>query len=156
MLHNTRLHTKKKVFRPKTGIPGPFWTKNRQTLKSSTDHTPGALRLASVTSYLILAYKGQVHRTPEFVYFASPSRVLCRVSSQPQGNTRSPIRATRRHHRTTPGSSTRPTTSTCIRVITSYTSRWTKTAIRLPHPASRWGPFYYIFILRGTIVNRTK
>ena len=45
----------------KTGIPGHFGAKNRYILKPSTNHTPGALRLASVTSYLFLAWKDQVH-----------------------------------------------------------------------------------------------
>ena len=49
------------VFLPKTGIPGHFGAKNRYISKPSTNHTSGALRLASVTSYLILAWKGQVH-----------------------------------------------------------------------------------------------
>ena len=49
------------VFLPKTGIPGHIGAKNKYILEPSTDHTPGALRLASVTSYLFLAWKGQVH-----------------------------------------------------------------------------------------------
>ena len=47
-------------FLPKKGIPG-YFAKNRYILKPITNHTPGALRLASVTSHLFLAWKGQVH-----------------------------------------------------------------------------------------------
>ena len=50
-----------KWFLPKTGIPGHFCAKKKVVLKPSTHHTPGALRLASVTSYLFSAWKGQVH-----------------------------------------------------------------------------------------------
>ena len=46
---------------PRTGIPGNFGAKIRYILKPSTNHTPGALRLASLTSYLFLALNGQVH-----------------------------------------------------------------------------------------------
>ena len=42
-------------FLPKTGIPGHFCANNRYILKPSVNHTPGALRLASLTSYLFLA-----------------------------------------------------------------------------------------------------
>ena len=42
-------------FLPTTGIPGHVGAKNRYILEASTNHTPGALRLASVTSYLFLA-----------------------------------------------------------------------------------------------------
>ena len=44
-----------KGFLPKTGIPGHFGAKNRYVIKPSTNHTPGALRLASLTSYLLSA-----------------------------------------------------------------------------------------------------
>ena len=52
---------KKNGFLPKTGIPGHFGSKQRYILKPSTNHTPGALRLASLISYLFLAWKGQVN-----------------------------------------------------------------------------------------------
>ena len=56
-----QVHTKMGVF-PKTGTSYTwFGAKNSYILKPSTNHTPGALRLASVTSYLFLAWKGQVH-----------------------------------------------------------------------------------------------
>ena len=51
-------------FLPKTGIPGHFGAKpgtSKYILKPSTNHTPGAQRLDSLTSYLFLACKGQVH-----------------------------------------------------------------------------------------------
>ena len=44
-----------KGFLPKTGIPGHFGAKNRYVIKPSTNHTPGALRLASLTSCLFSA-----------------------------------------------------------------------------------------------------
>ena len=53
--------TLKTGFLLKTGIPGHFGAKNRYVLKPSTNHTPTALRLASLTSYLFLAWNGQVH-----------------------------------------------------------------------------------------------
>ena len=37
-------------FLPKTGVPGQFCAKKRYILKPSTNHTPGAVRLASLTS----------------------------------------------------------------------------------------------------------
>ena len=50
------VHTEKKTFLPKTCVPGPFGAENRYILKhSKTNHTPGFLRLASITSYLFLA-----------------------------------------------------------------------------------------------------
>ena len=52
---------KRLMFSPKQVIRGHFCAKNRYILKRSTNHTPGALRLASVTSYLFLGWKGQVH-----------------------------------------------------------------------------------------------
>ena len=52
---------KQKLFLPKTSFSGHFYAKTRYTPKRRANHTPGALRLASVTSYLILAWKGQVH-----------------------------------------------------------------------------------------------
>ena len=42
---------------PKTGIPGHFGAKIRYILEPSTNQTPGALRLATSTSYLFLAEK---------------------------------------------------------------------------------------------------
>ena len=48
-------------FLPKTGIPSHFGAQNRYILKPSTNHTPGALRLAGLTSYLFFALNGQVH-----------------------------------------------------------------------------------------------
>ena len=46
--------TPKYGFQPKPGKPCHFGAKKRYILKSSTNHTPGALRLASLTSYLFL------------------------------------------------------------------------------------------------------
>ena len=45
----------------KTGVSGPFLTKNMYKFKSSTNHAPGAPRLASSTSHLTLASKDQLH-----------------------------------------------------------------------------------------------
>ena len=38
-----------------------LWCQKQVILKQSTNHTPGALRLAKSTPYLFLAWKGQVH-----------------------------------------------------------------------------------------------
>ena len=46
-------------FCPKSGIPGRSWVKNIYMLKTSRNHAPEALLLARLTSYLILAPKGQ-------------------------------------------------------------------------------------------------
>ena len=60
-------------FLPKTGIPGRFGAKNRSILKPSKNHTPGALRLAGLTSYLFSAKKPG---TPGFIYIVKLSTVF--------------------------------------------------------------------------------
>ena len=59
--HSSRFTFFYKWILPKTGIPGHFGAKNSYILKPSTNHTPGALRFASLTSYLFSAWKGQAH-----------------------------------------------------------------------------------------------
>ena len=50
-----------RIYFSKKGVNVHFGAWNRYILKLSTNHTPGALRLASLASYLFLVWKGQVH-----------------------------------------------------------------------------------------------
>ena len=70
-----------------------LWCQNKVHIKTKYKHTPGALRLANVTSYLFLAWKGQVQLIlstlsifqlilasfNQWSYISAPTRIIQRL-----------------------------------------------------------------------------